>query len=157
MSYLADTNILLRWIEPGTPLCEQAQAAVKALRAAGETVVISPQNLVEFWNGATRPQERNGLGLTPQQADAELSKLEALFPIVPDTPLIHIRWRRLVVAAGVSGVQVHDARLAAVMMAHGISHILTFNDDDFRRFEKSAGIIVVHPRAVPEDAPSGNG
>lgn len=37
------------------------------------------------------------------------------------------------------------------MTAHGISHILTFNDDDFRRFENSAGISVVHPREVPED------
>jgi hypothetical protein len=34
----------------------------------------------------------------------------------------------------VSGVQVHDARLAASMYTHGIMHILTFNESDFIRF-----------------------
>ncbi len=52
MAHLSDTNILLRWIEPGTAMCEQARAAVRALRLRGEDVVITPQNLVEFWNGA---------------------------------------------------------------------------------------------------------
>jgi predicted nucleic acid-binding protein len=39
---------------------------------------------------------------------------------------------------------VHDARLAAVMLAHGVNHILTFNVDDFRRYPG----IVVDPRHV---------
>ena len=55
MAYCADTNILLRWTEPRTEACEQARAAVKALRARGETVYITPQNIVEFLCVATRP------------------------------------------------------------------------------------------------------
>jgi predicted nucleic acid-binding protein len=51
---------------------------------------------------------------------------------------------------GVSGRQVHDARLAAVMEVHGVTHILTFNTDDFRRYP---GIISVDPHAVPEPVP----
>jgi predicted nucleic acid-binding protein len=31
-------------------------------------------------------------------------------------------------------VQVHDARLAASMMVHGVRRILTFNARDFTRF-----------------------
>ena len=147
MSHLADTNILLRLIEPGTPMCEQARAAVRSLRLAGEDVFIIPQNLVEFWNGATRPTHANGLGLTPAQADVEARQLESLFPLLSDIPEIHARWRSLVVTAGVSGVQVHDARLAAAMLAHRISHLLTFNVRDFQRF---GGIQVVHPSQVPQ-------
>ncbi len=146
MSYCADTNILLRWIEPGTALCDEAQAAVKVLRRQGETVYITPQNLVEFWNGATRPLSANGLGLTPAQADAEASALERLFPLLPDTPAIHPEWRRLVVAHSVSGVQVHDARLAAALLTHGVTHLLSFNVRDFQRF---GGITTVHPADVP--------
>jgi predicted nucleic acid-binding protein len=41
---------------------------------------------------------------------------------------------RLVIANNVHGVQVHDARLAAIMEAHGITHILTLNENDFRRY-----------------------
>lgn len=145
MPYCADTNILLRWIEPGTPMCIQAQEAVKALRLKNELVYITPQNLVEFWNAATRPTTSNGLGLSPAQADKEASKLEALFPLLPDTPDIHKEWRRLVVAAKVVGVQVHDARLAAALYVHGITHLLTFNGQDFKRFKK---ITSVHPLVV---------
>ncbi len=43
---------------------------------------------------------------------------------------------------GVSGVQVHDARLAAVMNVNNVSHLLTLNSKDFERF---TGITPIHP------------
>jgi predicted nucleic acid-binding protein len=46
---------------------------------------------------------------------------------------------------GVSGVQVHDARLVAAMRVHGVKSILTFNDRDFTRY---TDIDAVHPRSV---------
>jgi predicted nucleic acid-binding protein len=51
----------------------------------------------------------------------------------------------LVVRHRVSGVQVHDARLAAAMQVHGISHILTLNQPDFVRY---TDISVIHPQNV---------
>lgn len=45
----------------------------------------------------------------------------------------------------VSGVQVHDARLAAVMKTHGIARIVTFNVSDFDRFPD---IEAVHPDEI---------
>lgn len=57
----------------------------------------------------------------------------------------HLEWRRLVVHYRVSGVQVHDARIVAAMQTHGITHLLTFNGDDFRRFSE---ITVVHPSEI---------
>ena len=44
----------------------------------------------------------------------------------------------------VSGVQVHDARLVAAMVSHGVRHILTFNTADFNRYAPE-GIIAVDP------------
>jgi predicted nucleic acid-binding protein len=107
--------------------------------------VISPQNVVEFWSAATRPVLVNGLSFSPDRADRVARRLEHLFRLVPDTPAIHTEWRRLVVALAISGRQVHDARLAAVMRAHGITHILTFDTADFLRYP---GITAVHPRDV---------
>jgi predicted nucleic acid-binding protein len=50
-----------------------------------------------------------------------------------------------VVAHSVAGVQVHDARLVAAMLVHGVLRLLTLNDRDFGRY---SGISVVHPRDV---------
>ena len=145
MPYLADTNILLRLIEPSSPMHASALSALAKLRNAGETVWVTPQNLVEFWNGATRPITANGLGLTPAQADLEMVQIESIFPLAEDNAAIHPEWRKLVALAGVSGAQVHDTRLAAAMRIHGLTHLLTFNVRDFSRFP---GIIVVHPDNV---------
>ena len=51
------------------------------------------------------------------------------------------------VASGVMGVQVHDARLVATMIAHRITHLLTLNDQDFARYPE---ITAVHPRQLVE-------
>ena len=143
--YLADPNCLLRWAQPHHPLYGVARAAVVELLRRGHRVFITPQNMIEFWNVATRPLSRNGFGLTPAQADRELTRVEAFFPLAPDTPAVYPAWRQLVAAVGVSGVQVHDARLAAVMLVHGLSHILTFNTVDLTRYP---GITPVHPQDV---------
>lgn len=34
------------------------------------------------------------------------------------------------------GVNVHDARLVAAMLSHKLTHILTFNAKDFRRYSE---------------------
>ncbi len=65
--------------------------------------------------------------------------------LLPDIEIVYNEWRRIVVKLSVSGVQVHDARLAASIYAHGISHILTLNVADFSRFD---GITPVHPDSV---------
>ena len=143
MSYLADTNILTRWTQPHLPEYAHVISAVEALRERGEAVFVTPQNLIEFWSVATRPVTVNGLGMSPAEADQELQRFELLFPLLPDTPAIYQEWRTLVVTVGVSGRQAHDARLAAAMRAHGVTHLLTFNTADFVRYP---GITVISPR-----------
>jgi predicted nucleic acid-binding protein len=79
MAYLLDTNLLLRSIDAGHPMQAVAVNAVASLLARGEQVFITPQNLIEFWAVATRPAERNGLGLTAGEAHAELVEIENIF------------------------------------------------------------------------------
>jgi predicted nucleic acid-binding protein len=147
MPYLADSNLLLRGAETGHPMQKPALEAFAALFRQREAVYVTPQNLYEFWVVATRPVERNGLGMTASQAETELARLEVQFPLLPDTPAIYPEWRRLVTAHGVVGVRAHDTRLVAAMLVHGITHLLTFNGDDFRRYP---GITIVHPDDVRE-------
>jgi hypothetical protein len=49
---------------------------------------IVPQNLIEFWAVATRPQVNNGLGMTIDEATTELMSLKALFVLFLDEPSI---------------------------------------------------------------------
>lgn len=105
------------------------------------------QNYVEFWNVATRPADRNGFGLMPTEAERLLCLVERLFPGLPDSPAVYPEWRRLVVAFGVRGVQVHDARLVASMLVHGVTQILTLNTGDFARYAPE-GITAVDPNSV---------
>jgi predicted nucleic acid-binding protein len=121
------------------------RTAIDRLIDLGEDLYITPQNLVEFWNTATRPLERNGFGMTPAETALEIARLERFFLIAPDTPAIYPTWRDLVTTVAVSGVQVHDARLVAVMRVHSLTHILTLNVTDFTRYPD---IVVVHPQSL---------
>ncbi len=120
--------------------------AINTLRVRGEQLHIVPQNLIEFWNVYTRPIERNGLGRTVTEAQTEINRWKTLFSLLLDTPAIYQEWERLVVVHAVIGVNVHDARLVAAMLVHGLTHILTFNINDFARYSE---ITAVHPRAIP--------
>src|SRR5579862_5166345 len=146
MAYLADTNIVIRRVVTGDPQYPTISAALILLDQQGETVYITAQNLVEFQALATRPITSNGWGMTTAQASAEARKIEAVFPLLPETPAIYPLWRNLIDTYNVIGRQVYDARLAAVMLAHGIPHILTLDPTGFRRY--SAIITVVEPQNV---------
>ena len=53
-----DTNILLRSAEPSHPTHHIAVNAVQVLLNTGDRVCLIAQNLIEFWNVATRPVEQ---------------------------------------------------------------------------------------------------
>lgn len=135
MAFLLDTNILLRTVEPKHPMHDDAVAAVSILLANDELVYVLAQNIVEFWNVCTRPADKNGLGFSIKQTNAEVTQIENLLTVIPDIPEVYTQWRRLVVQYSVSGIQVHDARIAAAMKAHAIKYIVTFNGVDFRRYK----------------------
>ena len=147
MEYLVDTNILLRLVQRNDPLNSVIRNAARKLKNDGNIMLITPQNCAEFWNVATRPATKNGFGLTPKDADRQLRLIERIFPLLSDVPTVYPEWRKLVVKFGVSGVQVHDARLAATMKANNTTYILTFNTVDFIRYT-SEGIIAVNPGTV---------
>lgn len=107
--------------------------------------MIVPQNLYEFWVVATRPVNVNGLGLSTELASEVLTQAKQLFVLQPDVPEILTIWEQLVTTYRVMGKQAHDARLVAAMVAHQITHLLTFNTADFKRF---AEITAIEPRSI---------
>lgn len=136
MSYVLDTNILLRLTQDTDSMHGEASGAVRKLVEAREDLYIIPQNLVEFWAIATRPTKVNGLGLNLEQAGREMAKIKQLFTVKLDSPAIFLEWERLVKIHSILGRQVHDAKIVAAMLVHKIDTLLTFNIQDFKRYHE---------------------
>ncbi len=79
--------------------------------------------------------------------------LERLFVVLPFSVFAYQEWRRIVVTHQITGVAVHDARLVATMTTAGITHLLTLNEADFRRY---VGLVVLTPDGVVQSAATPN-
>ena len=139
-SYLVDTNILLRLVQPDSPEYGTIRQCTDRLWAQGADLFYTSQNLAEFWNVCTRPADRNGFGFSVAETDERAALIESKFFFCRRQRSNTSRVAKIVVAAGVSGIQVHDARMVAAMRVHGIANLLTLNAKDFRRF---SGITVL--------------
>jgi predicted nucleic acid-binding protein len=120
-------------------------SALARLALDHTTLHYTHQNIAELWNAMTRPISRNGFGLTAGEVEREVRVIESGMSLLPDSAAVYNEWRRIIVEYGVSGIQVHDARLVAAMRVHGVGHILTLNAADFSRY---SGIAVVHPSSL---------
>jgi predicted nucleic acid-binding protein len=149
VAFLLDTSILSRLANHADREYPSADWSVLELHRRGELLHLTPQNLIEFRNMATRPTAANGLGLSAAEASSKAADFETTFRMLPDTPDIYPAWKTLVDALGVVGKQVHDARLVAVCHVHRMTHLLTFNVGHFARLASfGPGLAVVHPATV---------
>lgn len=134
MSTLIDTGVLLRAFDAKSPHCRPIRQALRKLVEDGEPLMVTVQNMAEFWNVATRPLEYNGQGLSPERVKRRISIIERFCEVLAEDTPSYEHWKRIVELLGVTGVKVHDARLVSVMLRSGLKRILTLNESDFRRY-----------------------
>jgi predicted nucleic acid-binding protein len=142
--YLIDTNVLLRSAVDTSARNPAAAGAIAILLAQGDELFLTPQVLIEFWAVATRPAAVNGLGWPLDLVRGEIDKLLDQFPLLPETPTVFAEWLRLVTKHRVTGKQVHDTRLVAILNTHQVARLLTFNAGDFRVF----GALAISPDEI---------
>lgn len=145
--YLLDTNILLRLLDPSSPEHQLVKQAMYLVAKSEDMAVVVPQSIVELWAVATRPVSVNGLGLSLEKTRFEIDDLLTHYELLRDNEFIFDTWLELVTTHQVIGKQVHDTRIAAAMLTHGLQHLLTINGTDFKRFTE---IEVVHPLEIVE-------
>ncbi len=116
--------------------------ALATLSRQEERLVVAVQNIAELWNVATRPAVKNGLGLSIEEANTVILKIEYLFDLLYETEESYKIWRQLTLEYRVHGAKAHDTRLVSVMKANEVTQILTFNTSDFTRYP---GIEAIHP------------
>jgi predicted nucleic acid-binding protein len=144
-TYLLDTNVVVRLLEPAAPEHPLVKDAIRRLLLDGHALVLAPQALTELWVVATRPVEVNGFGWTPSKTADAITRLRGQFPLLEEGPDTFERWFTMVIGVGVRGKRAHDARLAALLLSNGLSQILTLNTADF---DSLPGITAVHPSTV---------
>lgn len=145
MRVLLDTNVLLRYRQQSSPSHSLCSGAIEQLESKGCEVCLCAQNLIEYWAVASRSSAQNGLGLSLDEIDRDLTAFEQGFTILDEPTDIRNWWRGLVSRHAVSGKQVHDARIVALMQALGVTHLLTLNPTDFGRYSE---ITIIEPQDI---------
>jgi predicted nucleic acid-binding protein len=120
-------------------------SALVKLRTAGERLCICLQVVIEYWAVATRPLDANGLGRTVEETARRVEEFERAFDWLDESPGVSAAWLELARRYAVSGKQVHDARLAALMRTHQVGTVLTLNSQDLARYE---GITPLDPHVA---------
>jgi predicted nucleic acid-binding protein len=116
MHFLVDTGVLLRLFVAEDRRYELIREMVVTLRVRGHELVTGLQNVAEFWNVCTRPATaRGGYGVPVDEAARRVRILDHFVRVIRETDETYPEWKRLTAQYGVMGVQVHDARLAALM------------------------------------------
>jgi predicted nucleic acid-binding protein len=126
-----DTNVLLTATDELREHHRDAQHILTGAAGRGVHLAVSGQILREYLVVATRPSAGNGLGLRPEDA---LSNVEAFLKhvvVYDETEAVSRRLRELVRTGALAGTRIHDANVAATMLTHGLTKILTQNAPDF--------------------------
>jgi predicted nucleic acid-binding protein len=138
-----DTNVLVYANRTGSPHHPDAVELLARAEAHGTRLWISGQVIREYLSVVTRSQ---GVFVALPMARAlERARFFAQrFWMAEDGRSVRATLLSLLASHPIAGRQVHDANLVATMLAHGITHLLTFNTADFRRF---GGLVTIEPAA----------
>lgn len=136
MPVFVDSGILLRALHRSDPFYAEVRSAIRSLISQSTPIFTGLQQYAEFWNVTTRPPgQRGGFDLSLDEATRRLRRIERGVKVLTETPVTPEIWKTLVRKYGVKGVQVHDARTAALMLTHSLTELLTLNKADFTRYE----------------------
>lgn len=136
-----DTNVLVYASQTQSAFHGRATAVLDRARQEQRELWISRQILREYLATVTRPQ-RDTPPLPMAAALADVGRLGRALNIAEDGPEVFSELCLLLGRIPVAGKQVHDANIAATMLAYGIPRPLTFNEADFRRFGSLIEVVV---------------
>ena len=140
-----DTNVLVRARFAIAPQHGLARARLSDAIGSSERPRISRQVVREYLAVVTRPQIWSAPLVMPD-AIRDVDWFLSAFDILEDGPDVTRSLEALCLDVPVAGRQVHDANIVATMLAHGEGRLLTFDQEDFRRY--SDRIELVDPAAT---------
>ncbi|MBI3463253.1 MAG: PIN domain-containing protein [Planctomycetes bacterium] len=88
MACLIDTGILLRAFDRDASEHSDILRVIRALIDRGEELVVTVQNLAEFWNVSTRPKEKNGYELPIETVARRIRIIERFCTVLSESVLL---------------------------------------------------------------------
>ena len=128
-----DTNILVYAHRPDSANHDAARQALASLLLGDQEWAIAWPSIHEFLATVSRPR----MYADPTPTALAFEQLRQI--LLPNVRLLQessqhlVTLERICLAGGVSGPMIHDARIAAICIDHGVSELWTA-DRDFRRF-----------------------
>ncbi len=129
-----DTNILVYAHRTDSPFHDRARSVLESLAAGLKSWVIPWPCVHEFFAVVTHPR----IYKTATPADTAFEQLRALqslanlaFIAEEEEHLLHLE--SLALASKLQGGAIHDARIAAICLSHGVAELWSA-DRDFSRF-----------------------
>jgi predicted nucleic acid-binding protein len=138
---MLDTNVLLAATDEGRAEHHDALTIINDWAAGHTDLCTSGQILREYLSVATRPAEKNGLGLNLPDALGNVRAIRERTTLLAEDSKVADRLFGLLGDVQCLGKQVHDANLVATMLVHGIGTVVTMNLEDFTRFERYVSLI----------------
>lgn len=129
-----DTNILVHAHRRDSPFHQPARAAIRTLAEGTRRWALPWPCIHEFHAKVTHPRifdPPSTIAQALEQVDAWLESPSVTF--LGEGPDHWARIRALVQAGQIVGPKIHDARIAAICLAHGVSTLWSA-DRDFSRF-----------------------
>jgi toxin-antitoxin system PIN domain toxin len=129
-----DANVLVYAHRPDSDFHARAVTAIRDLAEGGDTWALPWPCLHEFYGAVTNPR----LFVHPTPPTTALDQIAAWsespsLRLLSESPH-HLRTLSgLLESAGLAGPAVHDAKIAAICLDHGVRALLTM-DRDFSRF-----------------------
>jgi predicted nucleic acid-binding protein len=135
-----DTNILIRHVVQSAPSHDEIRSAMEHLWTLEIEIFTSQQVLRELASVLTRPQTYLD-PVSSAECAIVLEKIAESFTVLRDDAQSHFQLLELMRRVPMGGKQIHDANIAAVMIAGGISRLFTLNTADFVRFRPMINLI----------------
>jgi uncharacterized protein len=129
-----DTNVLVHAHRRDAEFHEPADAAVRELAESGSPWALPWPCLGEFYSVATSPRGYDPPS-TPDEAtdQIEVWRESPTLALLGEGPASWSVLRTLLLDARLRGPRVHDARIAAICLSHGVRELWTA-DRDYGRF-----------------------
>ena len=138
---MLDTNVLIAATDEGRAEHLDALTVVNDWAAGRTELCMSGQILREYLMVATRPAEKNGLGLNLPDALGNVHAIRERTTLLAEDGKVADRLLSLLADVECRGKQVHDANVVATMLVHGVRAVVTMNLEDFARFEGHVSLI----------------
>ena len=145
---MVDTNVLLAATEEGRAEHHDALTILNVWPAGDTTLYVSGQILREYLAVATRPANRNGLGLKSPDALGNVGAIRERTTLLAEGAKVTERLLGLLADIECGGRQVHDANVIATMLVHGVGTVVTMNLDDFARFGGYVNVLRLLPSGL---------